>query len=197
MASSLSPNFPKTTIYMALPNSCHVPHQVLFPLDENHPYFHWRNAEDEDDNISAAKEMKCQNRRNKIQHFAKRYLSFTNLDPGQPANLTAPQARPLRWMISSYHTPDEYQAERVRGHSSWYLLLQCMLIDLPKQLKSGIGTWWRDCQVQEKGEIKFLDSYALLFHLSAVKVETACCLFRTNQRRDSMAHRTLAYQVIS
>jgi len=125
------------------------------PLNEEHPYFHWRNAEAEDDNISAAKEIKLQNRRNKIQHFVKRCLPFTNLDPGQPANLAAPQARPFRWMISSYHTPEEYQAESVRRHSPWHLLLRCMLIDLPEQLESGIGTWWRDCQVQEKGEMKF------------------------------------------
>ncbi|KAK0726439.1 hypothetical protein B0T21DRAFT_350572 [Apiosordaria backusii] len=126
------------------------------PLKERHPYFHWRNAEDEDDNISAAKEIKRQNRRNKIQHFVKRCLTFTNLDLGQPANLAAPQARPFRWMISSYHTPEEYQAKSVWRQSPWYLLLRCMLIDLPEQLESGIGTSWRDCQVQEKGEMKFL-----------------------------------------
>lgn len=128
------------------------------PLNEEHPYFHWRDAEVEDDNISAAKEIKRQNRRNKIQYFIKRCLPFTNLDPGQqPANLAAPQARPFRWMISSYHIPEEYQAQGVWQQSPWNLTLRCMLIDLPEQLENGIGTRWQDLQVQEKeGETKFL-----------------------------------------
>ena len=126
------------------------------PLDELHPYFHWRRAEAEDDNISAAKDIKQQNRRNKIQHFVKRCLTSTKLDSGPPANLAAPQARPFRWMISSYHTPEEYQAPNVRRHSPWYLLLRCMLVDLYEQLEDGIGTSWRDCQIQEKGDMKFL-----------------------------------------
>ncbi|KAK1752485.1 hypothetical protein QBC47DRAFT_58754 [Echria macrotheca] len=164
MASSLSPNFPKTTIYMPPPLApliATMPAIRSFPdRGDSHPYFHWREPDVEDDNISAAKEIKRQNRRNKIQHFVKRCLPFTKLDPGgQPAaNLAPPQARPFRWMISSYHTPEEYQAARFRRHSPWLLLLRCMLIDLSEQLESGLGTstCWRDCQVQEKGEIKFL-----------------------------------------
>ena len=126
------------------------------PLDEIHQYFYWRKPQDEDDNIYVAKKAKQQNRRNEMRHFAKRCLTSTNLDPGQPANLAAPQARPFRWMISSYHTLEEYQAPNVRENSPWYLLLRCMLVDLPEQLEQGIGTSWRDCQVQEKGGMKFL-----------------------------------------
>jgi hypothetical protein len=84
----------------------------------------------------------------------------TNLDPagyGQPANLVAPEARRFRWMISSYHIPEEYQAPvTLRRESPWYLTLRCILINLPEQPESGIGTW-RDYQVQQKkGEMKFL-----------------------------------------
>ncbi|KAK3986184.1 hypothetical protein QBC44DRAFT_248778 [Cladorrhinum sp. PSN332] len=60
------------------------------------------------------------------------------------------------WMISSYHIPEEYQAESVRPQSPWNLALRCMLIDLPEQLENGIGTSWRGHQVREKGETKFL-----------------------------------------
>ena len=70
---------------------------------EEHPYFDWRRPIDEDDNIPAAKEIKRQNRRNKIHHFIKRHLSFTNPDPKQPhpSNIPAPEVRPFNWMISS------------------------------------------------------------------------------------------------
>jgi hypothetical protein len=36
------------------------------PLNDEQHYFHWRTPETEDDNISAAKEINRQNRRNKI-----------------------------------------------------------------------------------------------------------------------------------
>ncbi|KAK4167863.1 hypothetical protein QBC43DRAFT_202381 [Cladorrhinum sp. PSN259] len=119
-------------------------------------YSDWRYAEAEDDNISTAREIKRQNRRNKFQHFVRRCLTFTNLNPEQPANIAAPQGRPFRWLISSYHLPEEYQAKSVYRDSPWYLLLLCMLVDIYEQLESGIGTSWRDCRVQETGEMKFL-----------------------------------------
>ena len=119
------------------------------PLNEQHPYFHWRRPEIEDDNISAAKEIKRQNRRNKIQHSIKRCLPFTNVDSRQPANLAAPQTRPFKWMITSYHLPEEYQGASARQQSPWYLVLRCLLVDLFEQLENGIGTSWQDLQVQE------------------------------------------------
>lgn len=129
---------------------------MSFAPSESHPYFNRRMIVDEDDNISVAKEIKRKNRRKKIRHIINSCLTFTNRRIALPANLAAPQIRPFQWMISSYYLPEEYQAKSTQGQSPWYLLLRCMLIDLPEQLENGLSTSWRDYEVEDTGGTKFL-----------------------------------------
>lgn len=52
-------------------------------------------------------------------------------------------------MISSHYFPEHYHNESLRDQTPWYLLLRCLLIDLPEQLENGLGTVsWRDHQVK-------------------------------------------------
>ncbi len=150
MVSSIPLNFPKLSPQAISPPPSATISIIMLTLpnlDERHLYWDCRAIQDEDDNISTTKEIKRQNRRDKILHRVKRSLTFNAT--GQPLNLAAPEPRPFRWMISSYHLPPEYQAESVRSHSPWFLVLRCLLIDLPDQLENGIGTTtsWRDHQV--------------------------------------------------
>jgi len=123
----------------------------LFPHPLNgHPSFPFRELTHEDENISAAKKIKRQNRHAKTFHIIKSCLKFTNPGAGLPSNTVAPQVRDFPWMISSYYVPEEYQDESIREQTPWVVELRCMLIDLTRQLERGIGTSWRDHQVKDQ-----------------------------------------------
>jgi hypothetical protein len=83
-------------------------------------------------------------------------LTLTKPRTAPPANLAAPEIRRFQWAISSYYLPEGYQVNTERRQSPWYLLVRCLLVDLPEQLEDGLGTSWRDHRVQDTGETRLL-----------------------------------------
>lgn len=118
------------------------------------PYFSRREPKYEDDNLYTAEGSRSSNRRNKVRHAIRR---LTNPGVAPPPNLLAPEARPFRWMITSHYLPQEYQPQNLRAKAPWFIFLRCLLVDLPVQLKHGLGTEsWRHHSVEPTGEIEFL-----------------------------------------
>lgn len=125
------------------------------PPKQHGPAFVERFATERDDNELIAKAINCQNRRSLARRtILRRLLLFPN--PCNP--LPVPPTRPFQWMIESHYFPEEYHAESLRNQAPWYLLLRCLLIDLPEQLENGLGTvLWRDYQVEDSSsETEFL-----------------------------------------
>ncbi|KAK3350182.1 hypothetical protein B0T25DRAFT_549989 [Lasiosphaeria hispida] len=118
--------------------------------------FTWHSIDNEDDNIFITKMAKHQTRQRRIRHTLSNCFTFTYLRPRPPADPATPQIRPFRWIITSCYLPQEYHAQTLQKQSPWYLLLRCMLTDLPGQLENGIGTPWRDHQLKDTRESKAL-----------------------------------------
>lgn len=127
----------------------------------------WRcpwGDEYDNDNAAIARRIKRQNWRNKINHTLNRCLKLDNPPATPPTALDKPKNRPFRWMIQSYHVPEEYQAPDLRDFAPWYLVLRHLLVKFPTQLENLPGQLennvsvkaWRNHLVEDQKEPEYL-----------------------------------------
>lgn len=50
--------------------------------------------------------------------------------------LVIPKKRPFKWMIMTFHPPEEYHSTDVEDYTPWYLVMRYLLVDLPEQLEN-------------------------------------------------------------
>lgn len=94
------------------------------------------NPISKDLNTLYAMEIKFINRRAKILYRLKTCWPLRKTKPPSPRLLAFPQARPFRWVLSSYHVPEEYAAPDLQRMAPWRILLRFLLVDLPGQLEN-------------------------------------------------------------
>lgn len=120
-----------------------------------------RELWDGDENRHIAKQIQRKNGWNRMRYIISNCLKLAFKDPRvtMPARLAAPEPRRFRWLISSHHVGPKYLTESLLRSSPWYMLLRCLLIDLPEQPENGINRElesWLHHGVDNPGETKFL-----------------------------------------